>query len=639
MENKPTFPIDLSQYRSVELDTEQEKLTDDQKRQLKQNIQLVKDTIVFFTGYAGAKGMGGHTGGAYDIAPEVLIVDGFIKGSSDVYPVLFDEAGHRVAIQYLMAVLNGDLPEEKLLKYREHAEEDPLPGHPEMENTDGVKFSSGRLGHLGNFVNGVAKANPDQSIVLFTSDGSQQEGNCAEAVRFAVANDLNVKLIADDNNVTIAGHPEQYMKGYDIAETWRGHGLDVDESDDPDNIDQLYSRIRGALIQDGPVGLVNKRPIAEGIEGEEGEPRMHDVIEPEPAVNYLSKKGYSQAVTMIENAENPEEDKEYLGSNDEWEKNRYKFGEIINDIISGMDEQTRKDKVFVVDCDLQGSTGIDSIEDKYPEIFIKGGVMERNNYSTAAGFGFDGDRQGIFATFSAFSEMVNSEIKMARLNESNVLAHFSHAGVDWMADNTCHFGDNIFFTDNALKEQKNTRLYFPADLGQMEAVLHEIFDDRGLRFVFSTRSPVPQILDENGEKYYGDDYDFEPDKDEIIRKGSDGYIISFGAMLYRALNAVEKLNEEGIDVGLINKPTLNVVDEGMMNKLKDEDNILVVEDQNQKTGLGIRFGTWLLQYGFTGEYDHIGTTRLGHGGVKMQVPHQGLGSGNIQEKMQELIDS
>ena len=37
------------------------------------------------------------------------------------------------------------------------------------------------------------------------------EGNNAEAARLAVANNLNVKWIIDDNNVTIAGNPETYM--------------------------------------------------------------------------------------------------------------------------------------------------------------------------------------------------------------------------------------------------------------------------------------------------------------------------------------------------------------------------------------------------------------------------------------------
>lgn len=79
--------------------------------------------------------------------------------------------------------------------------------------------------------------------------------------------------------------------------------------------------------------------------------------------------------------------------------------------------------------------------------------MERGNFSAAAGFGaFKADRYGVFrsvvttsrqgdiahpdSTFSAFSEMILSELTMARLNYANVLTHFSHSGVDEMADNT-----------------------------------------------------------------------------------------------------------------------------------------------------------------------------------------------------------
>jgi len=40
---------------------------------------------------------------------------------------------------------------------------------------------------------------------------------------------------------------------------------------------------------------------------------------------------------------------------------------------------------------------------------------------------------------------------MARLNFSNVLAHFSHSGCDDMADNTCHFGINSMYADGGVK--------------------------------------------------------------------------------------------------------------------------------------------------------------------------------------------
>lgn len=193
-------------------------------------------------------------------------------------------------------------------------------------------------------------------------------------------------------------------------------------------------------------------------------------------------------------------------------------------------------------------------------MFVPSGIMERGNFSAAAGFGFDKDKFGVFSTFSAFLEMVISEITMARLNFCNVLCHFSHSGVDEMADNTCHFGINSFFADNGLADTQSW-LYFPADPAQMTAVIQRVFFDRGVRFVFSTRSKVPWILKEDGSRFYDDDYEFVPGKDEVIAEGTDGWVISYGDMLYRSWDAVLRVRKEGLNVGLINKPTLNLVDE------------------------------------------------------------------------------
>lgn len=129
-----------------------------------------------------------------------------------------------------------------------------------------------------------------------------------------------------------------------------------------------------------------------------------------------------------------------------------------------------------------------------------------------------------------------------------------------MADNTCHFGVNSFFADNGLSDVQSW-LYFPADPLQMVAVVQRVFFERGIRFIFSTRSKVPYILKEDGTKYFDGDYKFEPGKDETIVEGTDGYVVSFGEMLYRSWDAVLRCRRQGLNIGLINKPTLNVVDE------------------------------------------------------------------------------
>lgn len=150
---------------------------------MKANIQLLRDAIVLFTATGAARGVSGHTGtsiwfrslpnnlihragGAYDTVPEVCILLALFEHSDEFVPIVFDEAGiyqfflplfwvfyinrhlkgHRVATQYILSALEGAIPPEHLLHYREA--ESKLPGHPELGLTPGVKFSSGRLGHM-----------------------------------------------------------------------------------------------------------------------------------------------------------------------------------------------------------------------------------------------------------------------------------------------------------------------------------------------------------------------------------------------------------------------------------------------------------------------------------------------------------
>ena len=636
------FPIPLSEYKVVALDPAQPTLSPEQKQQLAANIQLCRDAIIFFTAIADAKGLGGHTGGPYDTVPETLIMHGFMEharqgGTPDVLPVFFDEAGHRVATQYLMAVLDGDMDVERLLHYREYLSH--LPGHPERGFTPGVKFSSGRLGHMWPFVNGVAIANPNKVVFMLGSDGSQMEGNDAEAARLAVAQNLNVKLLIDDNDVTIAGHPSDYLPGFDVSKTLAGHGLQVDIGDGED-LDSLYARMCAAVTGEGPVALINKRKMCPNVEGLEGSAHGHDVIKTAVAIDYLKANGRNEAAdylgTVTKGPGGPTHQGSDAGSVG---KNRDLFGRILNEILDGIPEEKRVASVRVFDCDLEGSCGLNHVRASHPEVFVRGGIMERGNYSAAAGFGYESGRQGVFATFSAFLEMVVSEITMARLNDANVLAHFSHAGCDDMADNTCHFGLNNMFAANGLPDegQDKTRLYFPADQHQFRACLNNIYGDEGLRFIFSTRSGVPDLLKEDGSRVFGDDYEFVSGRDEVIREGTAGYIVTFGETTYRALDAVIRLKEAGSDVGLICKATLNVFDDEMMTRLAAAPAVLVAESFNVNTGLGSRFGTELLKRGFKGSYNNIGTNKEGSGGLWQQMGYQGLDSDGITEAMKALL--
>ena len=107
-------------------------------------------------------------------------------------------------------------------------------------------------------------------------------------------------------------------------------------------------------------------------------------------------------------------------------------------------------------------------------------------------------------------------------------------------------------------------------------------------------------------------------------------------MLFRALDAVEAARAEGIDVGLINKPTLNTTDDDVLKLVGDTPFALVVEGQNLNTGLGIRYGSWLLERGHSPKYGYMGISKQGAGGLSEHVPHQGLAPSDVLAKIKSL---
>ncbi|NLV40101.1 MAG: transketolase, partial [Candidatus Hydrogenedentes bacterium] len=64
--------------------------------------------------------------------------------------------------------------------------------------------------------------------------------------------------------------------------------------------------------------------------------------------------------------------------------------------------------------------------------------------------------------------------------------------------------------------------------------------------------------------------------------------------------------------------------------------VLVAESQNIKTGLGLRYGTWLLERGFSPRYAHVGVSKPGHGGLHEHMYHQGLDPDSLLAKIKSL---
>merc|ERR1719316_989440 len=182
---------------------------------------------------------------------------------------------------------------------------------------------------MWGMVNGVALGNPGKVVIALSSDGSQMEGNTAEAARIAVANNFNIKLFIDDNDVTIAGHPSEYLKGYNVGKTLKGHSIEAVDVDGED-LEALYSAMRRAITTDGPFAVVLKRPMCPGIEGVEGTPHGHDAVAKAKALKYFEQRGLQAAAECL-NAQGKKSDPypKYLGTG-AFGACRQVFGDSVN---------------------------------------------------------------------------------------------------------------------------------------------------------------------------------------------------------------------------------------------------------------------------------------------------------------------
>ena len=142
------------------------------------------------------------------------------------------------------------MPAERLLHYREAGAQ--LPGHPERNFTPGVEFSSGRLGSpvAVRQRRGAARTRTRRCCCSAPTARRWRATTPRPRASRSRAGSTSSSFI-DDNDVTISGHPSQYLQGFDVARTLAGHGLPVDVGDGED-LDALYARMCRALAHEGP---------------------------------------------------------------------------------------------------------------------------------------------------------------------------------------------------------------------------------------------------------------------------------------------------------------------------------------------------------------------------------------------------
>ena len=108
----------------------------------------------------------------------------------------------------------------------------------------------------------------------------------------------------------------------------------------------------------------------------------------------------------------------------------------------------------------------------------------------------------------------------------------------------------------SLRAMPNMTVIDTADVVEIRAVLRYAMQHDGPVYVRVGRDEWPVVFD--------DTYRFELGKGVWVRHGSDVVIINSGLLLPYAIDAAERLRQEGLDVGVINMPSVKPIDAALI---------------------------------------------------------------------------
>jgi transketolase len=245
---------------------------------------------------------------------------------------------------------------------------------------------------------------------------------------------------------------------------------------------------------------------------------------------------------------------------------------------TGLVEAGKQNENVVALCaDLTGSLKMDAFQKEFPERFFQVGIAEANMIGIAAGLTIGGKIPftGTFANFS--TGRVYDQIRQSvAYSDKNVKICASHAGLTLGEDGATH---QILEDIGLMKMLPGMTVINPCDYNQTKAATIAIAKHEGPVYLRFGRPSVPVFTDA--------DQEFEIGKAWMVNEGKDVSIFATGHLVWKAIEAGEKLAEMGIDAEIINIHTIKPLDvQAILQSVAKTGCVVSAEEHNRLGGLG-----------------------------------------------------
>jgi transketolase len=288
--------------------------------------------------------------------------------------------------------------------------------------------------------------------------------------------------------------------------------------------------------------------------------------------------------------------------------------------------------VVVLSADLTESTHAHKFAKSYPERFFELGIGEQNMAAVAAGMGVTG-KIPFIASYATFSPGKNWETIRTTCvyNRANVKIAGHHSGIMTGPDGATHQATEDIAITRCLP---GLDIFVPCDSIEAKKATLASVEINGPVYLRYTRDKTPIITTEETPFEKGRMYDFWVSEDPQVT------IFSMGYMTYYSLLAAKELTDEGINVLVINTPSVKPIDVDEILKFTEKSKAVVtVEDHQITGGLGSAISESLsrnnpLPIEFIGLQDTFAES----GTPSELLEKYGMGKDAIKEAVKKVID-
>jgi len=501
------------------------------------------------------------------------------------------DVGHQAYVHKILTGRKSKFP--TLRQYK------GLSGFPDKNESPYDPFTCGHSGNAISAALGMSCADSilgyKRSIVAVVGDGAIGAGMSLEALNHAGDLKKNLLVVLNDNEMSISntvGGVSKYLNKirtaplyadikkeiHNILNVLPVFGKPVGKT--LEHVVELLRRgaIPGQIFEDlginyfGPIDGHNFQILIEtlnDVKHLEGPVLLHVITEKgrgfEPACQNPTQYHSAGKFEMCNG--------KILHAADEPKKISYTkvFGDTLIELAKA------DLKVVGITAAMPDGTGIAPFGKKFPDRFYDVGICEQHAVGLANGLSVGGLKP-VVAIYSTFLQRAYDQVfHDICLQRNGVVFALDRAGIVGN-DGPTHNG---VFDIAYLRNLPEIILMAPKDGNELKSMLKIALDSGN---AVAIRYPKEDIPDKEINPQYKT---FEIGKAEVLRKGADGVLLAYGAMVYRCLHAAEKLSEKGIEVTVVNARFAKPLDKALiLDLVRNHKLIATVEDHALMGGFG-----------------------------------------------------